>query len=138
MSEENYQNQSGQEHPYSAQSGGSQGGGSGLDANLASCLCYLCGFLTGFIFLLLERNNKTVRFHAWQAILLNFTLIALYIATFIMMQIPWIGVLFWVVYFLMGPASLVLTIVLMVKAYQGQRVNLPYISDYADKLANGA
>ncbi|UCC18134.1 MAG: hypothetical protein JSU58_01040, partial [Dehalococcoidales bacterium] len=35
----------------------------GLDQNVASLLCYLFGWVTGIIFLILEKENKLVRFH---------------------------------------------------------------------------
>ena len=41
----------------------------GLDANLAAALSYLLGFVTGVIFLLLEKENRFVRFHAMQSML---------------------------------------------------------------------
>ena len=43
----------------------------GLEANLAAALSYLVGFVTGIIFLLVEKDNKFVRFHAMQSILLS-------------------------------------------------------------------
>ena len=41
----------------------------GLDENVASAACYVLGWLTGIIFLLVEKDNKTVRFHAMQSVL---------------------------------------------------------------------
>ena len=40
----------------------------GLDENIASALTYVLTFLTGIIFILVEKENKTVRFHAMQSI----------------------------------------------------------------------
>src|SRR5450755_1988982 len=42
----------------------------GLNDNVASALCYLFGFITGIIFLLLGpyNRNRTIRFHAFQSI----------------------------------------------------------------------
>ena len=42
----------------------------GLDANVAAALSYLVGFVTGIIFLLVEKENRFVRFHAMQSTLL--------------------------------------------------------------------
>ena len=41
----------------------------GLDANLAAALSYLLGFVSGAVFLLLEKENRFVRFHALQSVL---------------------------------------------------------------------
>lgn len=40
----------------------------GLSANTAACLCYLLGWLSGIVFLLLEKENTFVRFHAMQSL----------------------------------------------------------------------
>lgn len=42
----------------------------GLDVRLASVLCYSVWWITGGLFLLLERQHRTVRFHAAQSLLL--------------------------------------------------------------------
>ena len=41
----------------------------GLDANLAAALSYLLGFVSGAVFLVLEKENRFVRFHALQSVL---------------------------------------------------------------------
>src|SRR6267154_4263414 len=45
-------------------------GASGMTDNVAGALCYLIGFITGILFLVLDPYNKSkfVRFHAFQAI----------------------------------------------------------------------
>src|SRR5260370_36014888 len=43
----------------------------GLDENVAALLSYIFGWLSGLIFLLLEKESRLVRFHAMQSILLN-------------------------------------------------------------------
>ena len=40
----------------------------GVSENVASLLTYVLGWITGIVFLLVEKENKTVRFHAWQSI----------------------------------------------------------------------
>lgn len=42
----------------------------GLSENIVAALCYPVGWLSGLFFLLLERKNKFVRFHAMQSVLL--------------------------------------------------------------------
>src|ERR1022692_4654108 len=47
--------------------------------NVASTLCYVLGLITGIIFLVLEpySKNRAVRFHAFQSIFLNVTVIVI-------------------------------------------------------------
>ena len=99
---------------------------SGLDENLAGLLCYLFGFVTGIIFFLLEKDNRYVRFHALQSIILS---IAILVLNFALNFIPFLGAF---LSFLLMIAALALWIFLMVKAYQGQKYKLPVIGDIVE------
>ncbi len=101
----------------------------GLDENVAGLLCYVLGWLTGLVFLLLEKDNKFVRFHAVQSIV---TFGAITVIQIILMFIPWIG---WILGIIVWLLTLVLWIVLMVKAYQGQMYKLPVAGEIASKQA---
>lgn len=121
-----------------SQTSGSQG--TGLDPNLASLLCYVCGLITAIIFLLLEKDNKQVRLHAWHSLVFCvfvFILsIALNIIGHILINISlWLYGAFSIVNLLIMLGILALWIVLMVKAYQGSILNLPVITDIARKQA---
>jgi len=100
---------------------------SGLDENLAGLLCYVFGFITGVIFLLIEKDNRFVRFHALQSI---FVSVAIFVLNIALNLIPFLGFL---LSSLLMIAALVVWIVLMVKAYQGQRFKLPIIGDMVEK-----
>ena len=92
----------------------------GIQPNVAGLLCYLIGPVTGLIFFFMETENKFVRFHAMQSTLVFGALIVLKV----------------VLSFLSGLVSLVmlaLWIVLMLKAYQGEKFKLPVIGDVAEK-----
>jgi uncharacterized membrane protein len=99
----------------------------GLEQNVAGLLCYVLGWITGIIFLLLEKENKFVRFHAIQSILVfgAYTVIAI-----ILGFIPVVG---WILSYILGALAFILWIVLMVKAYQGQMYKLPVAGDIAAK-----
>jgi uncharacterized membrane protein len=71
-----------------------------------------------------------VRFHAVQSIALTVILMVVY---FILSLIPVIG---WIISALLGIATFVLWIILMVKAYQGQMYKLPMLGDFAAQQAN--
>ena len=40
----------------------------GLSENVAGLLCYVLGWISGIVFILIEQENKFVRFHAMQSI----------------------------------------------------------------------
>jgi len=91
----------------------------GLEENVAALLSYVVGWITGLIFFLIEKDSKFVKFHAMQSII---TFGACAILSFV----PFLN---WIVWIL----ALILWIVLMVKAYQGQKFKLPGIGDLAEK-----
>lgn len=115
----------------------------GMTNNVAGCLCYLVGWVTGLIFLLIDpyKNDRFVRFHAFQSIFLSIAVFAIWIGTFILSMI--LGFITrGLSIFLMGPLMMVLwlgvlvaVIVCMIKAYGNQQFKLPIIGDLAAKQA---
>ena len=101
----------------------------GLEENIAGLLCYVLGWISGLVFFLIEKENKFVRFHAMQSIIVFGTLC---VAGIILGWIPFIG---WLIKWLISVLALVLWIVLMVKAYQGQKYKLPWAGNLAEKYA---
>jgi uncharacterized membrane protein len=99
----------------------------GMQANVEAPLSYLFGFITGIIFFVLEKENKFVRFHAMQSILVSG---AFFVLNVVLALIPFLG---WVLLPLLGLLGLVLWIVLMVKAYMGETFKIPVIGDIAEK-----
>ena len=99
----------------------------GMEQNIAGLLCYVAGWITGLIFFLMEKENRFVRFHAMQSIIVFG---ALTVVSLILGVIPVIG---WLVSWLVGVLALILWIVLMVKAYQNEMYKLPWAGDFAEK-----
>ena len=95
----------------------------GLDENVEGALCYVFGFVSGVIFLLLEKENKFVRFHAMQSVIvfLGITLVT---------AIPFVG---WLMSVFIIPLGIVLWLILIYKAYQREKFKLPVIGDFAEK-----
>jgi len=102
--------------------------GTGLSPNAAGLLCYLGGWITGIIFLVLEQKNKWVRFHAAQSLVVFgvFT-----VAVTVLGWIPLVGVVF---SSLVSVAAFILWIILMVKAYQGARIKLLWAGNAAERI----
>ena len=103
----------------------------GLKRNVESALSYSFGWITGILFFLLEKEDKTVRFHALQSIIVFGSITIIYI---IFSVIPFIG---WILGMLVFLSGLALWLVLMIKAYQGENFELPIVSDIAEKYARG-
>ncbi|MFO8101745.1 MAG: DUF4870 domain-containing protein [Dehalococcoidia bacterium] len=104
-----------------------------MDPKIAGLLCYLVGWITGLIFILIEKENDFVRFHAMQSIVVFGVFTILQIILSILGLIPYIWILFYIISILLGIAAFVLWIFLMVKAYQGERYRVPYAADFAEK-----
>lgn len=101
----------------------------GLDENIASLLCYLLVWVTGIIFYLIEKDNRTVRFHALQSVL---TFLPLTIVYWFVSFLFWWNVIGYILGMLIGIIMFILWIVLMIKAYQGVRYKLPIVGDMAE------
>ena len=98
----------------------------GLEENIAGLLCYVLGWLTGIVFLVLEKENKFVRFHAIQSLA---TFLPLSIIAWVIGLIPFIG---WVISSLIWILTLILWLILMFKAYKGEMYKLPVVGDFAE------
>ncbi|HHY20514.1 MAG TPA: hypothetical protein GX525_01235 [Bacilli bacterium] len=103
---------------------------SGLDENIAGLLCYLAWFITGIIFIFLEKENRFVRFHAIQSII---TSVVLFVINIVLTSIPVIG---WMIGLITAPVILVLWLLMMWKAYQGEWFKLPIVGNIAEKQLN--
>ena len=96
----------------------------GLDENVAGFFCYLLGFITGIIFLVVEKKSSFVKFHAMQS---TITFLSLFVISSILGFIPIIGLLVYPIWIL----SLILWLLLMIKALQGERYSLPIVGKMA-------
>ena len=99
----------------------------GISQNMAGALAYLLGWVTGIGFLLIEKENSFVRFHAMQSVVV---FVALTIASIIAGWLPVIG---GVLSSLVGLGGIFLWLFLMYQAYLGVRYKLPYAGDFAEK-----
>ncbi len=99
----------------------------GLPSNIVAVLAYLFGCIGGIVLLLIERRDGYVRFHAMQSTL---TFLIILVAALIAGSVPVAG---WLFSGLLSFAAGILWLVLMFKAFTGQRYKLPYIGEMAER-----
>lgn len=116
----------------------------GISKNISGVLCYLLGWITGIIFLFIE-DDKFVRFHAIQSIIVFggitviqvalsvimfiFGLLSIVLGGFAFALTSIVGVISTLVWI----GAFILWIILMVKAYQGDTYELPIAGEYTKK-----
>ena len=111
----------------------------GIEPNIAAALSYMLGLITGIIFLVLEKDNKYVRFHAAQSIATSVIIIVISIGvsmvSSVLVFIPvlgWLAVLILTLGLSIG--TFILWVLLMIKAYQGEEWELPVAGGFARRM----
>lgn len=104
------------------------GTSTGLSPNVAGLLCYVAGWISGIIFLVLEQRNRFVRFHAAQSIV---TFGTITVAGIILGLIPVVGIAFSSI---IGIIGFIVWIIMIVKASSGEWYKLPWAGDVAEKI----
>jgi uncharacterized membrane protein len=100
----------------------------GVDENVAGALAYALGWVTGLALLATEHENRYVRFHALQSTIVFGALCALW---FVGLSIPVLG---WILSFIViPPVSAIIWLLMLLKAYQGERYKQPIAGDIADQ-----
>lgn len=128
-----------------APSGGGQGG---IASNVAAMLTYIplcfvgliCAILFGFV-LDPYKNDRFIRFHAWQSLAVHVAVIVICIgwnifAVILAMMARGLAMLTMPIGFLLGIAGLGIMILMMLKAYGSAYYKLPVVGDWAEKQAN--
>ncbi|HEV3232073.1 MAG TPA: hypothetical protein VG245_07450 [Candidatus Dormibacteraeota bacterium] len=101
-----------------------------MDLRTEKTLCYALTWVTGLIFILIEKENKEVRFHAWQSLIFFGGLnIALVVVGFLGSTIGFIGI----IGFALNIGYIVAWIVMLIQTYQGNTVRLPIAADIASQ-----
>lgn len=102
----------------------------GLNKNTAGALTYVLGPITGIIFLILEKDPY-VRFHAMQSTVV-------FISLFVLQWVLGITLVLLPLVPLIGIVSFVLWLILIYKAWQGEKWEVPLLGKYAKQLAEKA
>jgi uncharacterized membrane protein len=118
-----------QSNPVSPNSPNSSKSSTGLQTNVAGLLCYLGAWVTGIIFLIIEKEDKTVRFHAIQSIVV-FGFINILMIVFL--RIPFVNLfmmpILWIIW-------VIAWIALMLMTYQGKKTRVPVAANIADSYS---
>ena len=114
----------------------------GMEENVAGLLCYLFGWISGLIFLLIDKR-PFVRFHGAQAIALNITFFVVWIGFWIvtvvlglittMLHFP-VGFLMVFLFPVIVIGFIAIAIFCMYKAYQREKFKLPIIGNIVEKM----
>jgi len=122
----------------------------GLAPNIAGLLCYVGGWISGIVFLVIEKKSKFVKFHAWQSLMtfgilsvaqivisgIHSAIIAItssvFLPIFAFGFITVAGILSTIIWVL----TTILWIILMIQAWNGKIWKLPWVGNWAEKQAN--
>ena len=103
-----------------------------INPNLAGALCYLFACISGILFFLLETENKRVRFHALQSILVFTVLSLLTVASAVLAImtdfVPFrlANMTIWIIHFIVW-------LLMIISTYQGKTIKIPGIGDFAQE-----
>ena len=98
----------------------------GLKKEIAAAIAYLIGPITGVIMLLMEKDSF-VRFHAMQSIIV-------FVGLIVIQMLLAATVILSVLIPLTTLAGFILWLVLMYKALQGEKWEVPFVGKYVHKL----
>lgn len=101
-----------------------------VKGNIVGVLAYLGGILAAILILLLEKNNKFVRFHAMQSAI---TFVAIFVIVSIMSMVASVVWVLFALIPLIWLLGIALFIFLMYKAYQGEVFKVPVLGDFVAK-----
>lgn len=109
----------------------------GLADNVAGLLAYFT-IIPAIVFLVIEPFNKNrfVRFHAFQCLFIAAAGFVIGIALSIIGFIPFVNFLLIILAPIVWIGFIIVIILCMVRAYQGQKFKLPIIGDLAEKQAD--
>ena len=108
----------------------------GLDVNVTVLIGYIIG-IVALVLIFIEKDNKFIRFHAFQSAFYWAAVFVIYIALIFVMAFlaflsSMLASLFSLLVFLFGLAVLGVVIFLAIKSYQGERIKLPVIGEMAE------
>jgi uncharacterized membrane protein len=120
----------------------------GMAPNIAALISYLCIPVTSIVVLATEKENRLVRFHAFQSLFLGLAVFAVsivlspvmtFLGTILAIVSPSLGVivafLLLAVWLIFPVTIFAVWIVCLFKAYRGETYRLPVIGKYASDFS---
>jgi uncharacterized membrane protein len=109
---------------------------SGLADNVAGMLAYIT-FIPAIIFLVTAPYNQSrfIRFHSFQSIFFTVAVFVIQVGLSFLAVVPFLILLTAPLHALVALGALIVWIILLIKANQGQMYKLPVIGDLAEKQA---
>ena len=119
----------------------------GLDGNITALIGYIIG-IVALILIFIEKDNKFVRFHAFQSVLYTVGFIVIYVVGMIVITIitavlgamsdvlGLIGMLLYLLLFVVWLGWFIGLILAAVKAYGGNMYKLPIVGNMAEKWSS--
>ena len=109
---------------------------SGLTDNAAAGLAYVT-IIPAIIFLVVAPYNQKsfVRFNAWQSIFLAIAFVPVWIVLAVIGFIPFVNLIDVALFPLVGIGFLIVWVICLVKAFNGQKFSLPLIGKFAEQQA---
>jgi uncharacterized membrane protein len=113
---------------------------SDLDPRLAGLLAYLIPPITGIVFLLAEKKNEVVRWHAAQSTVFGIAWIVAWVVitvfgTVLSAAVPILGAIvaafIWLV---LVVGAFILWLVCLIKGYSGEKWRMPMLAQFADRV----
>jgi uncharacterized membrane protein len=109
----------------------------GVAPNIGAALCYApccVGLIVSLVVMVIEKQSRFVRFAAFQSLLLHVALFVVFLVIGLPLQLfsaflGGLGLIVSLVMWLLGLAAIGLMIVVAMKAYGGEHVELPVLSD---------
>jgi uncharacterized membrane protein len=113
----------------------------GIDPRLAALLCYTAWWASGLVFLIIEQQHRTVRFHAAQSIVL-FGALSILIGLLSALSVGMLVVsaaafqAARLLVYLVWMVAVGIWLLLMIRTFKGETWRVPFASHLAARLAN--
>ena len=101
------------------------------DERVKGALSYLLGPITGIVFLLIEKENQFIRFHAMQSIVV-------FVGLFALQAMLGLTIILAILVPLVGIVSFVLWLMCIYKAWQGEEWEVPVAGKFARQILKKA
>ena len=102
--------------------------------NLVAAISYLFGFVTGIVILFIEKDDKYIRFHATQSVLVFGVIFAAnIIINIVLAPIDFLGVVTTLLSTIISVVAVIIWAVSMYRAFSGAIFKWPFVGEIAEK-----